>query len=74
LRGSEGLEWFHVAGLTSLDLGVKLLPLSIEVDSLLLVLLYREIFTGTGSHLEGFFKCIRVYLFEDSFESNQGFL
>jgi hypothetical protein len=74
LTSFEGLVGFNVAGLASLDLGVELLPLSIEGDSLLLVLLYREIFTGTRGHLEGFFKSIRVYLLEDGFESDQGFL
>ena len=74
LRGLERLGRLHVARLRRLYLAVQFLPLSVEVNSLLLVLLYREIFPSTGGHLEGFFKSIRVDLFQNSLEGNEGLL
>lgn len=74
LRGLERLRRLHVARLRRLYLAVQFLPLSVEVDSLFLILLYREIFPSTGSHLEGFFKSIRINLFQDSLEGNERLL
>jgi len=74
LRGLERLGRLHVARLRILYLAVQFLPLSVEVDSLLLVLLYREIFPCSGGHLEGFFESIRVDLFQNSLEGNEGLL
>ena len=70
----EGVLGLLVAAVLVAELLVETFPLLVVVLAVILVLLHRILFLLVSIHAESLLEGKRIYLFEDSFESDQRLL